>query len=213
MSASQSSKNPRLSRNEKVNSLSREEIDCVVHKICDNYYKPGKTVRKSRQRKMYKGPYLVLYKGKILANPYSFNSSRPSSHPDYSFRPIVSVPRKGESYARMGLHNILWRFYNNYKEISIDMTISHKNDNGYNVSPEDLIEETFQVNASRRACREQGWYLQFKDKDKKYIRCPHDPPCTKRVEIPSDGFFLDKNNCIGFEEIIKAHRDVQTVTI
>ena len=181
------------SNNSKTNSLSEQEIRETVKRITNYLYKPGKSVRANHNRMDYEVPRLLIVDGFVLANPFAFNSSRKFMHPHYGFRPTVSIPGKGESYARLGLHNILWRWYNHYDKIPDNKTVSHVCDNGYNVSPYDLVIETQEVNAARKACREQKWYKDYLDDKGKYVRCPHVPICRERAKIPSKEVFVKRN--------------------
>lgn len=192
----------RSSNNYKINSLTPYEIDKTVRRISDEKYRTSKVVRKNNNRLSHPVARLMYHKDTVLANPYAFNSSKTYIHPDYAFRPTVNIRGKGDRYARLGLHNLLWRWYNDYKTIPDNMTISHVTDNGYNVNPKDLVLESQEVNSARKACRQQNWYDQYHDNEKRYCKCPHTPVCREREDVPDNDVFSFSSS-ITFEKLLE----------
>lgn len=80
----------------------------------------------------------------------------------------------GRHLGKQLVHLIWWRAHNNGQLLHPDLHISHRS---INTRTLDLIEETREMNESRKYCHLFGWYKPLPNEDKP--RCPHwEAPCN-----------------------------------
>jgi hypothetical protein len=97
--------------------------------------------------------------------------------------------KTGNWAPRIPVHSVLWRYYNDYKQISTQ--ISHINGNKLIANMNNLWDEDGVINRSRTACHKYEWMLYEHVGHSGCIRCPHEPICQVLVNgRPSDDIFL-----------------------
>jgi len=163
-----------------------------------------------------------LYNGNLWANLYAFSSTnaRNDGTGGYPTFPVKmsdeivkdyappSTSKKSSWEARIPIHCILYRWYNNGKKIPSSMDVSHLAGNKWVVTPAQLITEDPVLNRSRDACHKYKWHENKKEDCNNCVRCPHIPVCCNQVEkMPNEElvsmFISKKLQPLGKTQMVK----------
>jgi hypothetical protein len=146
---------------QKVNSLSIEEVDCIVDTLCEKTFKrKGITLRY-----LYRDPI----RGKWMTDLRPTKTKK--GYPKY---PQVDITRFNVGVeGKVLVHHLYFRYV--YEEL-IDQTlhISHLDSDPRVV---ECVQESKDMNESRKYCHLFSWYKALDGEDRP--RCPHwENPCS-----------------------------------
>jgi len=193
-------KQEKKANNAIVNLLTRKQVKEVAKQVFSKMY----IQRKGKRRKngvSYPIPYVIFHEGNYWANPFAFSFTKEgrkgyptlpwklSDEQTTAFSP-TSTTRKSSWVPRLPIHCVLWRFYNDGKEIPAGCQVSHIGDQPLLLNEDRLVVEDGITNRSRTACLHNGWH---KEKRSGVIRCPHSVVCKDRIPVPDDREFLKRN--------------------
>lgn len=136
-------------RAEKANQMKPDEVKSVVKSM------------KAKGHLVRKGKY---YKCLLVPNKKS----------GYAQVDVTKYCKDGSKVSKKVLvHHIWWRYKNGYNKISKKHEISHLHVDNTIL---DLVEESWEMNQSRKWCHHFGWYAVLEGEDAP--RCPHkECPC------------------------------------
>jgi len=185
----------KLAGNVLANALSKESIDKAVTKWFTETKKSR--IKKSVNRKEL--AFIFVHNDILWLNNYAFSTTKADDkgYCTYPFKVLelkaLVQSRKGGKVGdwapRVPVHCVLWRYYNNYAQITEQ--ISHVCGDLLVAGFRNLIDEDGVLNRSRSACHKYEWMNQVSVGDCKCIRCPHEPICIEPPERPSMDEFLD----------------------
>jgi len=175
----------------KVNQLTAEEIDYYMDKFFKGMY--ISSPRKMSYRVSYEVPYIIEDDdGNLWANPYAFSLNTggyvvfniPPKHLERS----EPGPPKSNWGSKISIHELVWRWANDYKTIPEDMDVSHITGQVRLVNPNRLKLERPSVNRARTACQQEKWYEKvIRKSSPRRTQCPHHKhPCRDRLVEPTD---------------------------
>jgi hypothetical protein len=185
-------KKQRQPANAFVNSLSQAEIDKAVANWANG--RSGSKFHPSSSKGGQK-PFLLLVDQKLWINPNAFAMTK-----DYFSGYCTYHLKHGSEWtARVAVHQVLWRFFNNYELIESDKEISHRSGQRFLADPSTLLCERGVINRSRTACHEEKWHTERKCEG--CLRCPHNPACMSPLAEP-DFTSYDTFKPIGFGVLV-----------
>lgn len=187
-----------------VNILTNNQIDEIINTIFTKKYKQEKG--KPRKGGLdYSIPYVLLHNGNYWTNPYAFSWTKANMQ-GYATIPYKldadqtakwapkSTNKKSSWLPRLPIHTVVWRWYNDYQQIPGDKDVSHLTGQPRLLTPWTLIVESGNLNRSRAACHENGWYKEKKENCNQCLRCPHKPLCTEVIEEPNEDMYKNSDN-------------------
>jgi hypothetical protein len=188
----------KLADNTLVNDLTKENIDNAVNTWFTSY-KTNRLKSTAKQVKTARLAYIVEVDGVLWLNPLAFSITKMGT--GYCTAPFKveelktlvsgrSQSKKTGNWApRIPVHCVLWRYYNDYEQISNQ--ISHINGNKLIANEDNLQDEDGVINRSRTACHKYEWMLYEHIGHVGCLRCPHEPICKVLVTgKPPDDVFL-----------------------
>lgn len=189
-----------------VNLLPKEEIDAIVLKVFTENYSRGSQGRKSVEtsKVSHPVPHLLHIDGHVWANPFAFSWTKEfmQGYPCIPWKSTAlaefappSTNTKSTWIPRLPIHCVLWRYYNDYREIPAGFQVSHVTDQSLLLSSSMLCLEPGEVNRARVACRMQKWHAQMIDgaMSPGRSRCPHwEKPCREPLTEPTLDVFKMK---------------------
>lgn len=183
---------PTRAKHSVVNMMTKAQIDQVMEQVfCTKYMQ---TKGKPKQERLkYKVNYVFHIGDEYWANPYAFSATKSHGvgYPTLPFKldsAHKSTNGKSTWVARLPIHLVVWRWYNQYAAIPPNQEVSHIGDDCWLITPHRLCVESGCVNRARSACLEQGWHKQFRHGT---VRCPHTPVCDDPARRPPDDVFRD----------------------
>jgi hypothetical protein len=175
----------------------KETIDALVATLFTEKYKQGKG--KPREGGLdYPVPYLIEKDGEVFCNPKALSENlnkqakkrrlegmgtggyftipvKAEGVPSMAAPP--STTKKSSWCPRVGVHGILWRYYNAYALVPAGFDVSHLSNQKGRVTRGSLVAEDGVINRSRSACFQEGWYSEKKGDG---VRCPRMNRYAKR---------------------------------
>ena len=178
------SRREKLKDNELANALTKKSIDNAV-KLWFTEYKTTRLKDEVLKAKKDRIPYLVEFNGFLWLNRLAFSSTKKEKGDGYCTFPFKLGGKKkigsraGDWAPRIPVHCVLWRYYNNYKKISGQ--VSHINANRLIVNRKNLHDEDGAMNRSRSVCHSENWMSKPHPRNPNCIRCPHEPICERSL--------------------------------
>lgn len=143
------STNKKQKRGEKVNEMKNSEVKTVI----ENLIQKGK-----------------IYQYKTLW----ICSMVPNKEDGYAQADVTGSCKNGSKVTgKVLVHHLWFRYKNNYAKVQDGMEISHLHND---TSILNVIEESWEMNQSRKWCHHFGWYKPLQGEQ--HPRCPHkENPC------------------------------------
>jgi len=154
------SKRPRSNRDDRrYNSLSKDDLKMCFNHLCTK----GHLVKDSHD--LWRCTLKPAGKYPQFAIPTDWHSI---------YRRMGLESSSGQ--AKLCVHIVLWRYFNDGKELTEGKEISHCHADSL---LQYLTEETPELNESRKHCSREGWCHTRRSTGycKHDVKCPHDPPC------------------------------------
>lgn len=152
-----------------VNQLTRTQVENICRHLQNDTFK----VRGLDERKKY----IEFGDRGVICNLAPTRNKKG----EYKY-PQVSITKWcGEKKPKVLVHAVWWRYINDFKKIDPDLELSHLDVNPRYI---DTVQETAEMNESRKYCHLFKWYTQLPNDDfplfyEESPRCPHkENPCT-----------------------------------
>lgn len=148
--------NKKQKRGEKINQMTQSEIKAVVESLLKRKY-------------IYQDKKTLLWVCTMV----------PNKNEGYAQTDVTGACKNGSQVTgKVLVHHLWFRYQNGFAKIKDNMEISHLNKSANILN---VIEESWEMNQSRKYCHLFGWYKAFPNEENP--RCPHkENPCRGDLE-------------------------------